>query len=466
MKRHNPTLASTRVHVLDLCPRKAPCFRSMSPSSTLTPFMRLRYFTKFHPSTLPQHVRFVAHDSPSREPGPIPPEYLPVGATFLFAFLLLEVSETTIPFGLLHLAEQLVPCSALANALARSRLFANIVPTAPFKRSRPRPTWTSLHTRQGPGHADSSTTAPKSHNIFGTRRRANVARTPVKQPQLRAPRWSSPYTPTNFADRGTELAPPDEGNKRTEAYTEPLLEATQRPKILSPNSKPRATYCLRRGVSKSNPPGPYVGWVDANHSSQSPPIRREQPDNKDRAVPNRGRVEKSGRLGNETREPFLGHCACALRVGRHLLEFDRLNKGTTAPSQQKARRSPKGVRQVKGGSRREFQGQIPVYPRNIGQTSPGQFLTAMTGAIRWQLGSIRACCGLSTPNGPLRHLRLSDMPSLPNYSERSGPNVVQSTQAVIHFLCRLSRKGIQTQLPGELPSESNNHVASRPDAGK
>ncbi|RRT51340.1 hypothetical protein B296_00049882 [Ensete ventricosum] len=50
MKQHNPALASTRVHVLDLCPRKAPCFCSMFPSSTLTPFMRLGYFTKFHVS--------------------------------------------------------------------------------------------------------------------------------------------------------------------------------------------------------------------------------------------------------------------------------------------------------------------------------------------------------------------------------------------------------------------------------
>ncbi|RWW53171.1 hypothetical protein BHE74_00040363 [Ensete ventricosum] len=56
-----------------------------------------------------------------------------VGATFLFAFFPLEVSETTIPFGVLRLAEQLVPCSALANALARLRLFANTVPTSPFK---------------------------------------------------------------------------------------------------------------------------------------------------------------------------------------------------------------------------------------------------------------------------------------------------------------------------------------------
>ncbi|RZS15521.1 hypothetical protein BHM03_00047356 [Ensete ventricosum] len=29
MKRHDPTLASTRVYTLDLCPRKAPCLRSM-----------------------------------------------------------------------------------------------------------------------------------------------------------------------------------------------------------------------------------------------------------------------------------------------------------------------------------------------------------------------------------------------------------------------------------------------------
>ncbi|RRT79418.1 hypothetical protein B296_00004802 [Ensete ventricosum] len=57
----------------------------------------------------------------------------PVGATFLFAFFPLEVSETTIPFGLLRLTEQLVPCSAPGNALARLRLFANIVPTTPFK---------------------------------------------------------------------------------------------------------------------------------------------------------------------------------------------------------------------------------------------------------------------------------------------------------------------------------------------
>ncbi|RRT43646.1 hypothetical protein B296_00055717 [Ensete ventricosum] len=29
MKRHDPTLASTRVHVLDPCPRKAPCLHSI-----------------------------------------------------------------------------------------------------------------------------------------------------------------------------------------------------------------------------------------------------------------------------------------------------------------------------------------------------------------------------------------------------------------------------------------------------
>ncbi|RZS03136.1 hypothetical protein BHM03_00033278 [Ensete ventricosum] len=50
MKRQNPTLASTRVYVIDLCPRKALCFCSLFPSSTSTPFMRLRYFIKFHPS--------------------------------------------------------------------------------------------------------------------------------------------------------------------------------------------------------------------------------------------------------------------------------------------------------------------------------------------------------------------------------------------------------------------------------
>ncbi|RRT56077.1 hypothetical protein B296_00004690 [Ensete ventricosum] len=57
----------------------------------------------------------------------------PFGAIFLFTFFPLEVSKTTIPFGLLHLTEQLVPYSAPANALARLRLFANTVPTAHFK---------------------------------------------------------------------------------------------------------------------------------------------------------------------------------------------------------------------------------------------------------------------------------------------------------------------------------------------
>ncbi|RWW66190.1 hypothetical protein BHE74_00026455 [Ensete ventricosum] len=58
----------------------------------------------------------------------------PIGATFLFTYFPLEVSETTTPFGLLRLAEQLVPCSAPANALARLRLFANTVSNAPFKK--------------------------------------------------------------------------------------------------------------------------------------------------------------------------------------------------------------------------------------------------------------------------------------------------------------------------------------------
>ncbi|RWV77417.1 hypothetical protein GW17_00061756 [Ensete ventricosum] len=29
MKRHDPSLAYTRVHILNLCPKKAPCLRSM-----------------------------------------------------------------------------------------------------------------------------------------------------------------------------------------------------------------------------------------------------------------------------------------------------------------------------------------------------------------------------------------------------------------------------------------------------
>ncbi|RWW49862.1 hypothetical protein BHE74_00043925, partial [Ensete ventricosum] len=50
IERHNLTLASIRVHIFDPCPRKTLCFRSMFSSFTSTPFMRLGYFTKFHPS--------------------------------------------------------------------------------------------------------------------------------------------------------------------------------------------------------------------------------------------------------------------------------------------------------------------------------------------------------------------------------------------------------------------------------
>ncbi|RWW45284.1 hypothetical protein BHE74_00048888 [Ensete ventricosum] len=50
MKRHNLTLTSTRVYIIDLCPSKAQCFYSMFSSSMSTLFMRLGYFTKFHPS--------------------------------------------------------------------------------------------------------------------------------------------------------------------------------------------------------------------------------------------------------------------------------------------------------------------------------------------------------------------------------------------------------------------------------
>ncbi|RWV78720.1 hypothetical protein GW17_00060261 [Ensete ventricosum] len=50
MEQHNLTLVCTRVHVLDLYLRKALCFCSMFLSSTSTFFMRLGYFTKFHPS--------------------------------------------------------------------------------------------------------------------------------------------------------------------------------------------------------------------------------------------------------------------------------------------------------------------------------------------------------------------------------------------------------------------------------
>ncbi|RZS14644.1 hypothetical protein BHM03_00046380 [Ensete ventricosum] len=175
-----------------------------------------------------------------------------------------------------------------------------------------------------------------------TRRRADIVRTPVKQPQLGAPRWSSPHTPTNSVNRGTELASPDGGNKCAGTYIEPLLETTQRPRILSPNSESRATYCLRRSISKPHPPGPDVGRDDANHCPAYSPIdtgtgipiiarpsasiiAREAPitTSSEEATrqrgttssPNCGHVVKPEHLGGSTSEPFPRHCACALRAG-------------------------------------------------------------------------------------------------------------------------------------------------------
>ncbi|RWW21145.1 hypothetical protein GW17_00014710 [Ensete ventricosum] len=57
----------------------------------------------------------------------------PIGATFLFAFFSLEVSETTIPLDYSIFTEHYMHCSAPANVLARLRLFANTALAASFK---------------------------------------------------------------------------------------------------------------------------------------------------------------------------------------------------------------------------------------------------------------------------------------------------------------------------------------------
>ncbi|RWW06007.1 hypothetical protein BHE74_00050904 [Ensete ventricosum] len=50
MERHDLTLASTRVHVLDLQSKESLMPLLHVPSSTSTPFMWFGYFTKFYPS--------------------------------------------------------------------------------------------------------------------------------------------------------------------------------------------------------------------------------------------------------------------------------------------------------------------------------------------------------------------------------------------------------------------------------
>ncbi|RWW24379.1 hypothetical protein GW17_00011341 [Ensete ventricosum] len=70
------------------------------------------------------------------------------------------------------------------------------------------------------------------------------------------------------------------------------------------------------------------------------------------------------------------------------------------------------------------------------------------------------------PNGPLRHLELSNVPSFPHYFKGPGPDVVQPTQAIIHCLLRLSREGVRTQFHGKLPFKANRRVAPRLDTGK
>ncbi|RWW27296.1 hypothetical protein GW17_00008279 [Ensete ventricosum] len=97
----------------------------------------------------------------------------PVGATFLFTFFPLEVSETTIPFGLLRLAEQLVPCSAPVNALARLRLFEIQSPLHPSSRYAIPPTLYGLIFHQAPRFALSTVK-------FGCQRRA-IAQTQPSQ---------------------------------------------------------------------------------------------------------------------------------------------------------------------------------------------------------------------------------------------------------------------------------------------
>ncbi|RZS03070.1 hypothetical protein BHM03_00033187 [Ensete ventricosum] len=51
---------------------------------------------------------------------------------------------------------------------------------------------------------------------FDARRRADIARTPIKQSMPGAPRWSSPHPLANSVDRGTKPAPPNERNERAD----------------------------------------------------------------------------------------------------------------------------------------------------------------------------------------------------------------------------------------------------------
>ncbi|RZS21323.1 hypothetical protein BHM03_00053950 [Ensete ventricosum] len=111
-----------------------------------------------------------------------------VGTIFLFIFFPLKVSETTIPFGLLRLVEQLVPCSAPANALSRLRLFPNTVSTASFKiQITPMDITNSerLHTKDnGPLQIEVPTSAYKTHSYLQTKISHKANETRVAKPTV------------------------------------------------------------------------------------------------------------------------------------------------------------------------------------------------------------------------------------------------------------------------------------------
>ncbi|RZS26691.1 hypothetical protein BHM03_00060063 [Ensete ventricosum] len=188
MEQHYPTLAFVRVHVLDLCSRKASCLCSMfhllcrlpscsldtslsstqvallsicielivalaptiprvsPPLSTIcTLALSVHSFNDamvappldlvMHPSMhylIPQLVWFVAHDSPSREPGPIPPRYISCWSNFSLCILPSGSFGDHHSFRLLRLADNL--CIILPTQMRLLDCdYTNIAPAIPFK---------------------------------------------------------------------------------------------------------------------------------------------------------------------------------------------------------------------------------------------------------------------------------------------------------------------------------------------
>ncbi|RWW33126.1 hypothetical protein GW17_00002174 [Ensete ventricosum] len=120
----------------------------------------------------------------------------------------------------MHLLREMRQETLLDNGLAQSiRACASSVATLASE--------VELIGRRGLGCTDSLATTPNPTTFLALERGSITQECPSSDPSLEHLGGQAHIPPANSSDRGTELTPPDGGNKHVGACAKPLLETTQ-----------------------------------------------------------------------------------------------------------------------------------------------------------------------------------------------------------------------------------------------